>query len=339
MVATLCCTKLVGKINLMKIFTVICVLTLLCWPSYSAADIKLDGVPVDNIQTAFIHAKVGSLIEVGAGEYKQAGILRHSNVTIRGIPGETIFHSTTVQGKAAFVIAGNNTRLENIACHSITVRDKNGACVRLEGKNLTLDNVYFHDSQQGLLSGKNSGLVIVKNSRFERLGKAGRAHGIYVGSGKLEIINSFFVSSKDEGHEIKSRAEHTVIRNSVIASQSGSDSRLIDISNGGVLQIYDSVLQQGPNSVNWNLVGYGLEGYRYATNRIDMLGNIILLEREKGNLFLQIKDNRVEPSLETNVFIGKKNDEWAGDNFHFKSREDVGIEKFPFLPTPPKLEE
>lgn len=294
--------------------------------------IWLDGTAVESLQVAFNKAKNNSVVWLGVGEYEQAAVLKKNKVTIVGQNGSRI-HTKTVQGKAAIVVKGNDTIMKNIECYNINVKHKNGACVRMEGHNLTLDNVYFHDSQQGLLTNNKPGDVYILNSRFERLGKSGRAHGIYVGGGRLFIKNSSFLSSKDQGHEIKSRASETRIENSVVASLEGNDSRLVDIPNGGVLMITDSVLEQGPKSLNWNLIGYGHEKYKYPKNSITLTGNIFLLEREKGNKVLDVKKIKATLSVSQNAFIGRMGkDDFDDSNFYFEDRKSAGLAAYPTLP-------
>lgn len=300
---------------------------------FAQASIRVDGRAVSSLSMAFKLAKEKSLIQIDAGSFKQAGILKADNVTIRGVPGKTVIHSATVQGKAALVIQGDNTVIENIECHSISVPHKNGACIRFEGKGLELNNVYFHDAQQGMLTGHNPGRVVIKNSKFERLGfDRGQSHGIYVGGGELNISRSQFLSSKNEGMEIKSRAERTVIQSSTIASLNGVDSRLLDIPNGGVLIVKDSILQQGNKTSNSDVIGFGLEGYKHKNNRIQLIGNIILLERSKGNRLLHIKRKMVKPRVEGNVIVGKANEAKYEDNFHYSSRKAAGLPPEPKLP-------
>jgi hypothetical protein len=295
-------------------------------------EIWLDGVPVESLQLALKHAKHNSVVMLGAGDYEQAAVVKKNNVTIEGMNGSRI-HTKTTQGKAAIVVKGNDTIIKNIECFNIKVKHKNGACVRLEGRNLTLENVYFHDSQQGLLTNSKPGSIYILNSRFERLGKSGKAHGIYVGGGRLFIKGSSFLSTKDQGHEIKSRASETRIENSVIASLNGNDSRLVDIPNGGKLSITDSVLGQGPNSVNWNLIGFGLEGYKYKENSVTLIGNIFILERERGNKVLDVKNQHADLDITQNAFIGRLGKESFGDsNFYFDDRESAGLDAFPALP-------
>jgi len=297
-----------------------------------AKQIWLDGKVVASLQKALKQANHKSIIKLGSGTFKQAGVINKNGITIEGSNGTKML-GKTVHGKATFVIKGNNTTIKNIECSNINVKDGNGACVRLEGKNLKLQNVYFHDSQQGLLTGGSPGYIKIFDSKFERLGKAGMAHGIYVGGGTLIIKNSTFLSSKDQGHEIKSRATETRIENSVIASLDGNDSRLVDIPNGGKLVITDSLLGQGPKSVNWNLIGFGHEKYWYPENSITLIGNIFLLERDKGNLVLDVKDNKAKLNITQNAFIGRINEgDFDDTNFYFEDRESAGLEAYPTLP-------
>ena len=293
--------------------------------------ILLDGKPVVSLQEAMKEAVQGSLITLSAGIYKDGGVLKAHDVTIRGEKG-THLKGFSTKGKGTLVIQGENTEIIDIECSQVSVLDKNGACVRLEGKNLQLRNVYFHDSEQGLLSGKNSGLILIENSRFERLGYGGQAHGIYVGSGKLFIQGSRFLSSKGEGHEIKSRAEETVIQDTIIASLDGEDSRLVDIPNGGVLEINDCILQQGNNTSNRDLIGYGLEGIKFKNNSLTISNNLFLLDNDRGNRLLRSK-KRIKTTMMNNIVIGKLTGEVDKKrNFIYQSRKVLGIPTSPIIP-------
>jgi hypothetical protein len=227
----------------------------------AAGEIRVNGASAIDLADAARRLQDGALLELGPAVYKQGLIIKANGVTLRG-HGQVVFDDAAVKGKGALLIQGNDTRVANIECRNIKVKDRNGACIRLQGRNLTLDHVYFHSSEQGVLTGGDPGQIIVTDSRFELLGKGGRAHGLYIGGGELIIRDSLFLSSVGEGHEIKSRAGRNIIERSVVASLGGADSRLIDISNGGELIVRDSVLQEGPGSVNSDMIGFALEKKR-----------------------------------------------------------------------------
>lgn len=229
--------------------------------------------------------RAGDTLTILPGTWREAGIVRASGVTIRAAGAHLT--GAAAQGKAALVVAGDDVTIEGLECSGIAVADGNGACIRGEGRNLTLRKVHFRDSEQGFLGG--GGTTLVEDSRFERLGNAAQAHGIYVTRGDALIIRrSRFLASKDEGHEVKSRAARTVIEDTVIDSQDGVDSRLVDVPNGGILEIRDSTLRQGPNTSNWELIGYGLEGVTHAVNRITITGNAIANTARRAT-FLRVK--------------------------------------------------
>lgn len=301
---------------------------------------EVDGVNYTNIADAQNALKDNSTLIIGNGTYRQGMTVRASNVTIQGSTN-THFIGGAVGGKATFVIQGNDTTMEQIECSGVTVPDQNGACIRQEGKNLLLKYVYFHDSEQGILANDGSGKIQIEYSRFKNLGKAGRAHAIYVNKAdRLEVRYSKFYSSKDEGHEIKSRAKETIIEYSEIASLTGNDSRLVDVPNAGKLVIRGSVLEQGPNSANNQLLGYGYEVNPVdpaITHSVEITDNIIILERNGSNHFLGISNSTqsVPKMVTQNKFVGTMNDValYQSGNQFYADRAAYGLGPFPELPS------
>lgn len=285
----------------------------------------------DSLKKASESLNDGDTLYIGPGTYKEAMTVTANYVKIIG-DGHVHFQEAQTKGKATFVIRGNGVDISNIECSGVEVSDGNGACVRLKGKNLRLDNVYFHDSQQGLLTGDNPGTVLIKNSWFERLGHAGTAHGVYVGGGALKIYRSIFLASRDQGHEIKSRALSTIIDYSIIASLDGVDSRLIDISVGGKLSIENSILEQGPVSSNSDVIGYALEKKpKHKVNTISLINNTIIMERLGGSRLLNLG---IEPSsLEMfgNVIVSPNLPESFGENDYYRSRKEANLLPYPHL--------
>ncbi len=293
------------------------------------------------VSQAFRAAKDGATITIGGATFYEAAVLKANNVTIRGTEGTHLLE-TAAEGKATFVIKGSNTTIENIQCSGIAVSDGNGACIRLEGENLTLRNVYFHDSQQGLLTrSKGGGTILIEDSRFERLGgacgiKCGRAHGVYIGRAtELTVRNSVFLSPKDEGHAIKSRAAKTTIENNVIASLEGKDSRLIDLPNGGTVIIRNNVLQEGSNSSNPDIIGIGLElAYKgiegHSVNSSLIKGNTVVIEpARRPSSFVHSRDVP-DPQVTGNTIIGGRKP--GSQNTWFENREAAGLGPYPELP-------
>jgi len=306
--------------------------------SSHAEHVFVDGKEFFSLSEAKGAIKDGSQIYLGAGIYTEGLYSKANDIEIIG-EENVIFDNAAVNGKAALVLTGNNILVESIECVNIFVRDKNGACIRFEGKNQVVRDVYAHDSQSGIMTSYNDGSLKVEYSRFERLGgKAtgrGYAHAIYANVGEFTFSNSKILSIGKEGSGIKSRSRKTVIKNSVLASLNAKDSRLIDVANYGELIIRHSILQQGNNSSNSQLIAYGLEnrGRNYPVNKIEIKDNLFLLDREKANVIISYKQAD-EVTIENNTMVGDflYPNEFSKRNPWYISRKKAKLQPYPYLP-------
>ncbi|MFQ5774681.1 MAG: hypothetical protein ACE5GS_09200 [Kiloniellaceae bacterium] len=292
-----------------------------------------------SLAAAVAAAPPGATIVLRPGIYREAAILRADGVTLRAQPGAHVT-GAAADDKAALVVKGDDTVIEGLECSRIWVRDGNGACVRAEGVNLTLRRVYFHDGQSGILGGR--GRILIEDSTFERLGgdekiALGRAHAIYIGRKADELIlrRSRIVSSKEEGHGVKSRARRTVIENNVIASLEGRDSRLIDVPNGGDVVIRGNLLEKGPNSSNPDFVGVGLERGRDpamdpVVNSTVIEGNTFIVDGFEGARMFRVR-NVPRPSVSNNTFVGGTPYRRGGNRW-FRDRTAADLPPYPALP-------
>ncbi len=292
------------------------------------------------VAAAFEQVMDNETITILPGLHREGVILRANGVTIRGEPGAHL-HGTAAQGKAAIVIKGRDTVIEDLECSGITVKDRNGACIRLEAPNLTLRRVHFHDSEMGILTGNKSGEVLVEDSVIENNGKNGRgySHNVYVGSGTLIIRNSTIIRPNDQGHSIKSRAAKTVVEGSVVGSLDHVDSRAIDIPNGGEIVLRDNVIHEGPNSVNSDVIGIGL-GIRngkksHEFNHSTIENNIIISDRKGATAYVHYRDVP-PPVMRNNIIVGKTNPRMDGNTW-FENRREADLPPYPDLPTPPSM--
>lgn len=291
--------------------------------------IWLDGTAYPTLAAAVRHLQDGSHLKIGPGVYREALNIGRHNVTIEGI-GHAVLEQATSDGKGAIVARGDNLTIKNIECRHIKVASKNGACVRLEGRGLTLEHVYFHSSETALLeTAKQHGYITILNSRFENLAANARAHSIYLNSASLHFNNSVILANRHQ-HSLKSRGPLTIIENSIIAELSAPGSRLIDISNGGELLIKSSVLQQGPNAVNNQAIGFGLEGVIYDKNSIDITDSLLLLERSGSNFLVHSALNNKALHIYGNIIINS--DQHFESNTVFTDRRSAGLPQYPHLP-------
>jgi Ca2+-binding RTX toxin-like protein len=158
----------------------------------------------------------------------------------------------------------------------------NGAGIRYQGGNLVVTNCYFHDNQDGLLAGAlPGGTITIDRTEFSQNGSGdGFTHDLYVGRiATLQVTNSY-LHDAIVGHELKSRADTTIIQNNRIFDGSGTASYTIDLPEGGAATIENNIIQQGPNSQNQIIIDYAEEvAAPLANSQLLFQGNTIVNQR------------------------------------------------------------
>lgn len=223
-------------------------------------------------------AKDGDIVEIDPGTYEDCAVWRANRLTLRGKDGIAHVATKTCQGKAIWVIDGDNTTVERIRFTRAAVADKNGAGIRLTGGTLTVRQSIFEDNENGILAGSAKGkTVTIEGSRFERNGKCEPdcAHGIYINIVDRLVVRDSVFRGQKIGHHIKSRALSTTVTGTTIEDGvDGTASYLIDIPNGGDLLIARNRLQKGPRSDNLSIaIAYGLEGAKNPTRSVRIENN------------------------------------------------------------------
>jgi hypothetical protein len=309
------------------------------------------GCQYASLQDAVAAALAGDEVVLAPGVYEEGAVIAVPGLVLRGEPGAHL-RGQAVEGKAALVVKAAGVVIEGIECSGIAVRDNNGACIRIEGDDLTVRNVYFHDNQQGILSGPGGGTLLVEGSLLERNGFEGRAHGIYIGPTIQTFMfrNNRVLATTNAGHGVKSRAQKTVIENNVIAGLDGHDSRAIDLPNGGDVVIRGNVLEKGPNSENEQMIGLALEGNLHEVNETLVEGNLVIFDTlpvglvqrlgqalglmpPKGTVIVSESPGQVV--LRNNMIIGARQIGGATieqDNRMYQSRRAAGLPSYPTIP-------
>jgi hypothetical protein len=304
------------------------------------------------LQDALAAAWPNDQIVLAPGIYEEAAIINTPGLVLLGEPGAHL-RGHAIEGKAALVVKADGVVIEGIECSNIAVRDQNGACIRIEGDDLTVRNVHFHDNQQGILSGPGGGTLVVENSLFERNGFGGQAHGVYIGPQIETFIfrNNRVLATTGAGHGLKSRAQQTIIEDNVIAGLDGHDSRAIDLPNGGEAVIRGNVLEKGPNSANGQMIGLALEGSLHVVNETLIENNLIVFDTlpegviqdlaravgllpAKGVVIASESPDQV--ILERNTIVGAGSIGNDGvierANLLYRARRDAGLPGYPALP-------
>jgi hypothetical protein len=205
---------------------------------------------------AIAAATDGDVVEIAPvkGGYFDCAVLRANHLTVEGKGPDVVLTDKTCMGKAIFVTVGDDITIRNLTFTRARVPDGNGAGIRAEGSNLTVEKSRFINNENGILAANASNSVIrILDSEFTQNGRCQKAcaHGIYVNQIALLHIEGTKFFDTREGHHIKSRAARTeLIGDDIEDGPNGTSSYLVDISNGGTLIMENNVLEKGPHSSN-----------------------------------------------------------------------------------------
>jgi hypothetical protein len=279
------------------------------------------GRTYSTIAAAAAAAAAGDVIEVDAGEYPDDVIVwRDNSVVVRGVGGRAHVRGNRVipfvsgsdrdNGKGLWVVRGTDMRVENIEFSGARVVDQNGAGIRNEGRNLTICNSVFRDSENGILGGAYGQLTIEYSTFFGNgQGDVGRTHNLYIDEGTsagdrlvFRHNNTYGVSI---GHLLKTRArENWILYNRIMDETNGSSSYAIDVPNGGLTYIIGNVIQQGVRTDNSAIIAYGAEGLSGGrSHEVYAVNNTLVNDRGSGTYFAMVGGMAAFRSV-NNLFVG-----------------------------------
>ncbi len=258
--------------------------------------------------TAIAAAHDGDTISLAPGIYVDCAVVRQNNLTIEGAAAGVLIADKPCQGKALLVTSGNNITIRNLTLQHARVPDRNGAGIRAEGGDLTIERTRFLDNENGLLSTSNpSATIRISDSAFIGNGTCefACAHGIYAGEVKLLRIERTRFLDTHEGHHIKSRALRTeIVDCDITDGPNGNSSYLIDIPSGGSLLAISNHLQKGPHSENHGFaITLGEEGALHPTVEIRVANNVFANESGQPTVFVR-NDTATKADLIGNALKG-----------------------------------
>ena len=249
----------------------------------------------------------GDTVQVDAGTYTNDFAHIGTSITLTAVGGMVHLLATASppDGKAIFTTDGNIT-INGFEFSGAAVPDQNGAGIRMQTGDLTLNNCYFHDNENGILTtGNPDSDLVIDNCEFDHNGNgSGFTHGIYVGGINSVTITDSYFHNAVVGHEIKSRAASTTITNNRIQDEAGSASYSIDLSNGGNALIRGNVIEQGPNTQNPAIISYGPEGLIWSVNSLTVDDNVILNDDHSGSDSAVRNFTSIVPTFTTNDVFG-----------------------------------
>jgi hypothetical protein len=244
------------------------------------------GQPFKTVSAAIAAAKDGDTVEVAAGTYDNDYAEIAKTITLTAVGGFAHLRSTgNIPNRKGILVTDADITIDGFSFSGARVSEQdggNGAGIRYQRGNLTLNGCYFADNQNGIMGvGDGNGTVTVTKSEFFRNGapagpSAGLTHNLYLsGLAKVDVADSYFHGA-NVGHEFKSRAKQTTItRSRFVDGPNGTASYSIDLPNGGEATISDSQIEQGPMSQNPAMIAFGEEGNLHAASKLTIENSLI----------------------------------------------------------------
>ena len=209
-------------------------------------------------------------------------------------------------GKGTWVITGDDCRVENIEFSGAKVPDGNGAGIRQEGLNPFITHCYFHDNENGILTGAAKSEIVIEYSVFTANGAGdGYTHNMYIGDVSSFTLRYCHTQKAKVGHNIKSRAAVNFI--SYNLSDNGGDgasSYELDMPNGGSAYVIGNVFQQSAATENPTLLAYGEEGLTHPGKELYVVNNTFVNDRASGGTFISIAAGTTAAKVQNNLFVG-----------------------------------
>lgn len=270
------------------------------------------------VAAAVAAASNGDTIAVDAGVYANdyAEVIGKS-LRFEAVGGWAVMHSSgnIANGKAIFITGQNNAasndiKISFLGFHFVgaAVKDKNGAAIRHQNGHLVCTDCYFRHCQDGILGTPLvNGTTTIELTRceFEECGAGdGQSHNMYMN--KIEWLKLTDCYSHDArvGHLVKTRALKTTIVGCRLYTGSGTASYVIDFPNCGECRVVSSVLQQGAQSQNPNMMTFGVDAKANLNALKSCLVKDCVIVNEKPNATLFLNNSGERITVTENTIYG-----------------------------------
>jgi hypothetical protein len=254
------------------------------------------GQQFQTISAAVAAAQNGDTLNVQAGTYTNDTASVTKSLAFHAVGGQVVLNETAaIPNDKGILVAGAGGADVNVSVDGFVFQNAHGpsgndAGIRYEGGNLTLTNDVFRDNQNGILATPvhpGTGTISISGSEFAANGTGtGQTHNLYIGDvGSFSLTNSY-VHDASVGHEVKSRAETSVITGNRILDNQGTSSYSIELPNGGNATITGNTIEQGPNGQNPNIIAYGAEGALHAGTEVRIDNNVVVNDQPGRGSFI-----------------------------------------------------
>jgi hypothetical protein len=259
----------------------------------------------------------GDTVLVDSGTYVgDVATWTNNNLMLRCPDGMARFNANgkIADLKGIWVVYGKNTYVEGFEFYGAAIDSAdgdNGAGIRVQGNNFTCRRCYFHDNQEGILTGNDTAGndILIEACEFdhngvENGGAAGFEHNIYIGLCSTCTIKFCSFTRSIVGHELKCRANVSyILYNYIVDGPTGDGSLSIDIPQGGLAFVMGNIIEKGPMTANSTVIGYGEEGFKNPDTDFYFINNTVVTDRNPTTYF-EIAAGTKTALIANNIFAG-----------------------------------
>ena len=246
----------------------------------------------------------GDTVMIAPGSYFDCAIWRANGLTIAGTAPGVVITDKACAGKAAFVIQGNGVTIRGLTFTRIRVADGNGAGIREEGRDLTVEDSRFDADQVAILAGGEGGTLRIAGSIFTANGGGANDHPLdAVLAGRLDVLSisqSVFEDARGGGH-IASSALRTEITGSRLSDAGSRMTGPLVSVNGGVVTLDGNTFTLSPGAADRPgavLVSGDVEALAMRGNTLSEPAGNVPLVRNWGGVAATVHDNTVPDGVE-----------------------------------------
>ncbi len=226
-------------------------------------------------------AQDGDTVAISPGTYYDCALWPANRLTIAGTGPDAVISDRACAGKAAFVISGNDVVVRGLVFTRIRVPDGNGAGIRAEGGDLTVQDSRFVNNQVGILAASPGGSLRISGCSFSANGASldGRpTHAVSGGNLDLLRIDHSSFSDARGGDHITSVARTTELVANRLVDEGGSMTGPLVSVQGGALTLDRNIVELAAGSADRP----GVVLITGEASRIQVFGNTLIEPR--GNV-------------------------------------------------------
>ena len=207
----------------------------------------------------------GGTVTLGPGTLIAGGIVTKAGTRVVG--NKTVLAGGAEAAGKGILVVEVDASIAGITFQNATVGDGNGAGIRHDAGSLAVSSCTFVRCQDGYLGNAN---VAFDHCTFDTCGAGdGQTHAVYVANGpSLASADACTFRGTKIGHHFKSRATKSVLTNCTM--EAATESYSADFPFGGVVQIANCTMTQGPNTDNAVMINYATEGQPFQDNSFTM---------------------------------------------------------------------